>query len=183
MLQDPAPSPAAGHGFDQTEPALRRQRRVRRHRQPAGQHRLRHASWRGKGPLRCSGRVRTRLHLGRPKRREGETSGRWLGFDKSSAADSGRICRLSCPGPDPAGPEARGELPLPVSRRRSRCRGLRGRHGADLQPAERGEQHFLQRTQVRCHGDELRRSGRATRHRFQGNIDTINTRKLQWSHT
>lgn len=57
---------AARHGVDQTVPALRRQRRVWRDRQPEGQHRLRDPPGGGEGQPRRRGRVRTRVHLGRP---------------------------------------------------------------------------------------------------------------------
>lgn len=77
-------------------------------------------------------------------------------------------CVCPCPGSDPAGAETRGELPVSLPGWSPRCRGLRGRGGADLQPAERWKQHRLQRPQNGCHCHELWRSRGAARHRLQG---------------
>lgn len=90
-----------------------------------------------------------------------------------------------CPGVDPAGPEARGHLPLPLTWWHPHRRGLRGRRRANLQPDERREQRLLQRPQVCSHSDTVRRTGSSARHRLQGEshrcVMQLNTCNFTWA--
>lgn len=53
-------------------------------------------------------------------------------FDRSQISTSIFLSVFFCPGPDPAGPETRGDLPLPLTRWRPYRRGLRGWCCADI---------------------------------------------------